>query len=302
MPVTYSSTEADPAEVPLTTPIPLKKLNPQNSWLAERWFPDQKKRAKPALFSNYKGDPHDAFWYFDKEMAEATEAYYVCERGKKEQYIGFIQKGELLSFNENLHARTTGIFEPETDGLTFHLKAAFTDTLRSRLTNDHAAGTPVIDRICGPVVKVNDSTFTVRFYRMGLNNPKRTGDIWLLAHHPGDKNYKSTVQQYNLRIPFKQENGDEQTISFGVIPDQVEGVKALALTASSSSGLPVYFYVKEGPAEVKNGRLVFSKIPPRSKFPAKVTVVAWQYGNSNPPEVQTALPVEQSFFVEKKDE
>ena len=27
------------------------------------------------------------------------------------------------------------------------------------------------------VAKVNDTTFTVRFYRMGMDNPKRTGDI-----------------------------------------------------------------------------------------------------------------------------
>ena len=28
---------------------------------------------------------------------------------------------------------------------------------------------------------VNDTTFTVRFYRMGLDNPKRTGGICLMA-------------------------------------------------------------------------------------------------------------------------
>lgn len=289
-----------PEEQALDSSIHLNKLNPKDGWLAERWHPSQKKRAKAAAFDKYRGDSHDAFWYLDKEMAEATEAYYARERGKKEQYIGFLQNGQLLSFNENLHARTSGAFQPEADGLTFYLKAAFTDTLRSRLTIDHAAGVPVIDRICGSVEKVNDSTFTVRFYRMGLNNAKRTGDIWLLAHHPGDNKYKSTVQQFNLRIPLKLEDGDEQTISFNAIPNQVEGVKELSLKASSSSGLPVYFYVKEGPAEVENGRLVFSKIPPRAKFPVKVTIVAWQYGNINEPKVQTATPVERSFLISKQ--
>ena len=286
-----------PEEQPLDSTFHLNKLNPQDGWLAENWHPKQKKRIKAAPFFNYKGDPHDAFWYFDQEMAEATEAYYARERGKKEQYIGFIQNGELLSFNENLHARTTGKFDPETDGLTFHLKAAFTDTLRCRLSNDHAAGTLVIDRICGPVEKVNDSTFTVRFYRMGLNNAKRTGDIWLLAHHRGDSKYKSSVQQFNLHIPVKLKEGEQQTIRFDSIPNQIEGVKELSLTASSSAGLPVYFYVKEGPAEVENAKLVFSKIPPRAKFPIKVTVVAWQYGNMNEPKVQTAIPVERSFLI-----
>ena len=56
-------------------------------------------------------------------------------------------------------------------------------------------------------------------------------------------------------------------------------------------------YVKEGPAELQDNRLVFTKIPPRSKFPVKVTVVAWQYGIAG--QVQTAEPVERSFFITK---
>jgi len=53
--------------------------------------------------------------------------------------------------------------------------------------------------------------------------------------------------------------------------------------------------VKEGPAEIEGNKLVFTRIPPRSKFPLKVTVVAWQYGLAG--EVQTAEPVERSFFI-----
>lgn len=64
----------------------------------------------------------------------------------------------------------------------------------------------------------------------------------------------------------------------------------------SDCGLPVYYYVKEGPAELQDNRLVFTKIPPRSKFPVKVTVVAWQYGIAG--QVQTAEPVERSFYNE----
>ena len=62
---------------------------------------------------------------------------------------------------------------------------------------------------------------------------------------------------------------------------------------TSDCGLPVYYYVKEGPAEIEGNKLVFTRIPPRSKFPLKVTVVAWQYGLAG--EVQTAEPVERSF-------
>ena len=59
----------------------------------------------------------------------------------------------------------------------------------------------------GPVEQVDDTTFTVRFYRMGMYDPRRTSDIWLLASHPGDKNYKGAVQQANLRIPYRLTEG-----------------------------------------------------------------------------------------------
>lgn len=288
-----------PEKQALDAPVRLSKLNPCDGWLAERWHSNQKKRAKAAAFAKYKGDPHDAFWYFDQEIAGATESYYARARAKKEQYLGFSQNGQLLSFNEKQHARIGEKFEPDADGLTFHLKAAFTDTLRQILSDDHAEGKPTVDRICGPVEKVNDSTFTVRFYRMGFNNPKRTGDIWLLASHPGDENYKSSVQQFNFRIPLLNEEGQEQHIDFGPIADVKNGTKTLPLIADASGGMPVYFYVQEGPAEVKDGKLVFTKIPPRAKFPIKVTVVAWQYGRSVEPKVKTAEPVVQSFCITK---
>lgn len=65
----------------------------------------------------------------------------------------------------------------EEDGLTFHLKAVFTDSLHTTISDEHSSTFPEITRICGPVQKVNDTTFTVRFYRMGMYNKRRTGDI-----------------------------------------------------------------------------------------------------------------------------
>ena len=58
-----------------------------------------------------------------------------------------------------------------------------------------------------------------------------------------------------------------------------------------------YYYVKQEPAEIKGNKLVFTRIPPRTKFPVKITVVAWQYGRSTEPKVQTAEAVEQSFCL-----
>ena len=90
----------------------LIKIDNNKGWLAERWRSDESERSQAAPVSQYQGDIHDAFWYFDQEMAEATESYYSTTRGKKDQYIGFTQNGKLLPYDEKLHARITAKFIP----------------------------------------------------------------------------------------------------------------------------------------------------------------------------------------------
>ena len=286
-----------PEHSSLDAPIQLIPVEAKNGWLADRWRKNEKPTAEAASYDKYKGDKNHAFWYFDKEMADATEKYYANERGKTEQYIGFEQKGKLITFNPKSHVRMSPSFQPEADGVTFHLKAVYTDTLRNEYSKEHSTHPIRMSRICGPVEVVNDTTFTVRFYRMGLDNPKRTGGICLMASVKQDHKYRSAVQQVEIRIPYRNKEGISQRIIFPKLSDVKASVKEKSLKGTADSGLPVYYYVKEGPAEIKRDKLVLTKIPPRAKFPVKVTVVAWQYGRSGEPKVQTAEAVEQSFYI-----
>jgi hypothetical protein len=286
-----------PEHSSLDAPIQLIPGEAKNGWLADRWRKNEKPTAEAASYDKYKGDKNHAFWYFDKEMADATEKYYANERGKTEQYIGFEQKGKLITFNPKSHVRMSPSFQPEADGVTFHLKAVYTDTLRNEYSKEHSTHPIRMSRICGPVEVVNDTTFTVRFYRMGLDNPKRTGGICLMASVKQDHKYRSAVQQVEIRIPYRNKEGISQRIIFPKLSDVKASVKKISLNGTADSGLPVYYYVKEGPAEIKGDKLVLTKIPPRAKFPVKVTVVAWQYGRSGEPKVQTAEAVEQSFYI-----
>ena len=286
-----------PEHSSLDAPIQLIPVEAKNGWLADRWRKNEKPTAEAASYDKYEGDKHHAFWYFDKEMADATEKYYANERGKTEQYIGFEQKGKLITFNPKSHVRMSPSFQPEADGVTFHLKAVYTDTLRNEYSKEHSTHPIRMSRICGPVEVVNDTTFTVRFYRMGLDNPKRTGGICLMASVKQDHKYRSAVQQVEIRIPYRNKEGISQRIIFPKLSDVKASVKKISLNGTADSGLPVYYYVKEGPAEIKGDKLVLTKIPPRAKFPVKVTVVAWQYGCSGEPKVQTAEAVEQSFYI-----
>lgn len=284
-----------PKDVPPEGIIPLRKLNPKDGWLCGRWHSGNGKRTICTPYTKYRGDKHDAFWYFDEEMARETERRYAASAGKKEQYIGFMQQGKLLAFNPQSHARISGRFIPNADGLTFHLQAAYTDTLRRILSDAHSQNSIRISRICGPVEQLNDSTFRINFYRMGMDSPKRTNDIWLSAEAKGDERYKGAVQQFNMKIPFRNTNGRRQHILFPGLQDIKSGTQSVSLSATSDCGLPVSYYVKEGPAEIKDGKLLFTPVPPRAKYPLKVTVVAWQYGLEG--KIQTAEPVERHFYI-----
>jgi hypothetical protein len=318
-----------PAEEPLDRPPVLKPIDPSTGWLVERWHLNQGRTAPPAPVEKYAGDPKQAFWCFDEEMAMAVQNYNADQPGKLPQLIS-ITDGEMpvekgCGEPVNLH------FYPDQDGVTFHLKTAFMDVVpgdavknKNKNKNKNPArwaylpaGSPlghatgggpiVIRKIVGPVAWMAPDTFSIRLDRNAETMDKRLNDIWLWAGHPGDDKYKSIVQQAVMHIQPNTE-GAEQHLTFPKIADQklsdIEkpGENVIKLEATSDAGMKVYYYVREGPAEIYYGKMteLFVKaIPPRSKFPVKVTVVAWQWGRSVEPKVKTAQPVEETFSITK---
>jgi hypothetical protein len=85
--------------------------------------------------------------------------------------------------------------------------------------------------------------------------------------------------------------GASQTITFGAIPDQVYGAQ-LTLHATASSGLPVSYAVKSGPATLSGAVLTFTGT-------GVVTVTASQAGNA---EFNSATPVNESIVVNPKSQ
>jgi len=300
-----------PAQSPLDGPVPLKPVDPRQGWLVDRWRKDEAPHAKAAPFAAYQGNRSEAFWSFDGEMARLTESYGADQRGKRPQMLRYVQAGQVVPQTPTAHEQVRLKFLPQADGVTFQVGATFLDAVAAGgnparwtgLTNGaplgHATGGgPIkISRICGPVRQVGTNTFAVSFYRMGMANARRGGDIWLLAEQPGDAHYKSAVQQALLYIPLRNTEGAEQHITFPEIPPQTNGVKRVKLKASSDAGMPVYYYVREGPAEIAGDELAITRIPPRATFPVKVTVVAWQYGRSLEPKIKSAEPVKRTFNI-----
>lgn len=281
-------------------PIKLIPVDPGKGWLADRWHVDSLPNAKSTSFTKYQGNREDAFWYFDKEIAEKTEKIYARQRAKQMQYLGYTTKNKLLSYSPKHFYGYLPKFNPESDGVTFNLSSAYTDSLHMHITDNHSNTPSKITRICGPVSKINDTTFRVQFYRMGLNNPKRTADICLMLSNDGNKHYKSAVQQCLIKIPYRNKEGISQQITFDSIPNIPYGTKSINLNATSTSGMKVYFYVVEGPAEILDDKLILKKLPPRTNFPVRTTIVAWQHGRNKDPKVATAETVTRSFIIIKK--
>jgi len=193
----------------------LKAVNPYEGWLFSRFIPDMPENdgdnkgmlssvsgdyPSPAPFYDYQGDRHDAFWYFDKEMAVEAEKRYKETRGKQLQFVGVEQNGKILPLNNSQDGMSVE-FLPEADGITFRLKAIYTDSLHTATSTAHAKNTPYIEVICGPVKKINDTTFRVQRFEAGWDNPRRSLSIWLCAVGDPDGRYKGAVQPFSITLP-----------------------------------------------------------------------------------------------------
>jgi hypothetical protein len=299
-----------PAEMPQDQAPVLKPVDPATGWLVERWHLNQPRQCPPAPYGKYAGDPKEAFWAFDEETARAIQDYQAGQVGKKPQLLGYVQDGKTLP-QRDTHPQVTLPFKPQPDGVSFTLDTTFLDRVEDGSKNlarwtQLPVGTPlghatgggpiVLSRITGPVLQTGPKTFAYNLNRTASVTDRRNGDLWLLATHPGDDQYKSMVQQALMTVRPNLEGADQQ-ITFPPIPDQPEGTPSVQLAATADSGLPVRYYVREGPAEIQGNNLVFTAIPPRAKFPVAVTVVAWQYGRSTDPKVKTAAMVERKFSI-----
>jgi hypothetical protein len=307
-----------PKEWPRDRAVKLNSIDvTKTGWLVGRYAAGKDPSAPAAPVGEFKGDPAQAFWFFDGELAKAVETFQQRHRGKP-ALLGYVQDGQIVPQKNGTHQQVTLKFLPAEDGVSFKLAGAFLDTVpegRPERWTNKKAGEPIepphttipieIRRICGPVQKISGDTWQVTFSRASFLNDRRGNEAWFAAVWPGEEKgggdpvrFKRAIQQAQLPIPRRLSEGQRQTIDFPRIPDQKRGAKTVTLKATSDSGLPVRFFVREGPAEVEGATLRITAIPSRAKFPVKVTIGAWQFGRLAEPKVQSAEPVFQEFLIE----
>jgi len=276
----------------------LNRLVQADGWLTDNALMTPSRFA-PAPYREFKGDPTLAFWHVDKELALATEHFEEQYKGKADQRVTLVQNGQPIK----AAWMPTLKFEPEADGVSFKVAADF---LKATPEGVLGAGQPLghadgkikfylIGGWAGGGEQTGEDTFRIRFSNFGING--RACNLMLMAYQEGDRNYKYAEQPAQVVFPQKLTNGTPQKITFEKILDQPRDVKSVELHATSDAGLPVDFLIQQGPGEVRDGKLVFTEIPPRTKFPLKVTVIAWQYGHGGASPVRSAAPVEQTFLI-----
>ena len=171
----------------------LRRVNVHDGWLACRYNPDLpptdgdgaqtdvfhiEQRPMPAPYAVYQGDAHDAFWYFDREMAELTEARYKETRDK---LPAVFEVGQPIC---NASERTVTI----------------TATTGVRVEVICGPLRPSIER--KPISNGTSSVFIFDIYpyECGLDNPKRSFTAWLIAIHDGDTTHKRSVHPIEVKL------------------------------------------------------------------------------------------------------
>jgi hypothetical protein len=313
----------------------LKPIDPTTTgWLVDRWRKNIKPRFGRAKVAAYAGIKNQSFWCFDEDMARRIEDYENAYYGKIPCLLAYNQNGKQV-LQTNNHVQVTLKFLPLNDSLDFQLSSSFLDTIPavsgrlrgwaqapvgSKIGHPSNPQLSVIDRTIGPFIKLSENKATgVTTFRMQLEpglasvpTNYRATTIFSLAH-PGDGQYKPSVLQADMSIAVSNKKGLTQVIDFPQPANVKVGAGKVILNATSDKNLPVRYLIQQGPVELKGNQLVLTKIPPKSRYPVKVTIIAWQWGRNddlaaatavtNAPYagqlIQTATPVERTFYINK---
>jgi len=292
-----------PENGPLTGPVVLKTVDPSSGWLVEPATLGTRE-FKPAPVKNWTGEVTKGLWYFDREMAEVVNEYMLAGLAKRPQVIDFLDDkgrpaGLVNGGNPSLPVRLAE------DGVSFKVEAVSLDQSPIRRLYDgatvgHASGPIQFKVSTGALAQTGSNTFRVWMGRGGLIQQGSPWEPWIMAYQPGDSEYRRTDRPGRPWLKTLNQDGKPQTIDFPHIENQKAGAKTLRLHARSDAGLPVQFYAVSGSVILSedNTTLELLPPPPRTKFPMRVVIGAYQWGHVTRDEIQSAGPVFQEFFIE----
>ncbi len=210
------------------------------------------------------------------------------------------REGETVGQNPKSHLQVTVPFRPAGEG--FRARAVYDAKVppgRPERWTGKKAGEPnerpempreAIDVkvVQGPAVKTGLETFDVRFNRHGFDG-YRAREVVLAAVYPGDAHWRRSVQQAIVRLPANT-HGAENRIEWDAPKSARAADLPLKLDARSTSGLPVRYFVREGPAVVGDDGVLRLCDWPAGAAESVITICAYQWG-ADGGRVKTAEPV-----------
>ena len=164
----------------------MENPRPEGGVLYSRWRAD----------GSESDDPHDCFWYHDREMVELTKARYRESVGKKMQYLGARIDGKEVPYDPKRHIKMNATLSSD----EFTIEPYFCDENHGSHSDTHADVKPRVVLISGPAIQTGEYTFRVDPEYFGHDPQRLWSGITVSLEADGDSLYKSAVQEVNLRV------------------------------------------------------------------------------------------------------
>jgi hypothetical protein len=303
------------ARLPAKPGDPMKNLTLRDGWLVDPQIPATgdlpATYPQPAPYLEFKGPRAKAIW-FPSETLARTQFRLMRDEPKREiEMFTFLDPtGQPISLATNALAVMP---HPE---LLLHDDGLFTLTT-SHFTAPFAVNTakrnepPVLQDILfpgratlplshiplhfdpngGPVelVKseefkddrgITETRFTLRLVRYRLAPDSGFTMFFCRAYHEGNREFAAAGRtcQIAWSVQDADPNMTAQTVTFPPVSDAPAKTPKIELAATSSTGLPVSYFVLKGPGLIVNGAFIPTEVPAGATKPIEVTVGAYQVG------------------------
>ena len=295
----------------------LKSLDFTKGWLVDQNFfnsKDTTKYRQPAPYTQFKGSKKGTEWYLDEEIARTCEQIALKEYFKKVEQFTILKldgtPDTLFQAVYSYHAKDGAKFLDSTnilrlkvssfdkpwpidtasantkDSLKVPMKLSTKMLLDTSVTSLPITNLPVKTRCNASCYKdlgidsAGNLTFKLRYTRFSPS-PGGYTQSYVSLYKEGNDTVAASLR--NVRIDRTQSTMTgfkNQTITFPKINSIDVNTRAVTLKATASSGLPVEYFVRNGPAVIVGNQLVITQMHEGTKFPIPIVVGAYQVGTT----------------------
>lgn len=202
--------------------------------------------------------------------------------------LTYLQDGSPMAYSSN-HVRLRLATATTGDELDFTVEPTFMDT--SVPASERAK--LVTSVICGPAAERGANRYAFRRDRRPFASGEYGRLVTLQQTYPGSDGVRASVVEAEIKMPSDLTGGMDNNLTF-TPPETITGNAGdrIRLSATSSAGAKVYYYVESGPATINDdGVLLLTGVPPKASAMVDISVVAWSWGRAAEPQIKTATPV-----------